>query len=142
MITVLYRTGPARPSNLIAETPSNLVSGIVNWRLTVISNVWRPPTDVFETENDYIVRIEIAGMREEDFNLSIDQNTLYISGNRTLHNELRTFFQMEIHTGEFYLEVELPGAINYNFIEAEYLNGFLLISLPKARPHQIQIKQD
>ena len=52
----------------------------VSWQ--VRSNIWSPPTDVYETDKSYIVRVEIAGMREEDFEVAFENHTLHISGVR------------------------------------------------------------
>ncbi|HAX69692.1 MAG TPA: hypothetical protein DCY14_08810, partial [Anaerolineae bacterium] len=52
----------------------------VSWQ--VRSSVWRPPTDVYETGDALIVRMEIAGMRDEDFEVSVENYTLYILGSR------------------------------------------------------------
>ena len=110
---------------------------VLRWRLVNRPHVWRPPTDVFETEEYIIVRVEIAGMREEDFAISLDDRRLMISGVRPDQPERRAFYQMEIPYGEFSTEVELPVSIIAERIEAVYCNGFLKIRMPKASPHFI-----
>lgn len=102
-------------------------------------HLWRPATDVFETEDRYIVRVEVAGMNESDFQISIDQNILTISGVRPDTGERRAFHQMEIHYGEFVTQVELPSNIEREKVEAEYQDGFLRVILPKAQPKQVKI---
>ncbi|NTU74489.1 Hsp20/alpha crystallin family protein, partial [Candidatus Roizmanbacteria bacterium] len=58
-------------------------SGIISWRVTVRRpHTWRPPTDLYETEDRFIIRIEIAGMNKEEFCVSLEANTLTISGTR------------------------------------------------------------
>ena len=52
----------------------------VSWQIH--SNVWSPPTDEYETEEAYVVRMEIAGMHEDDFEVSLENDTLLISGSR------------------------------------------------------------
>jgi HSP20 family protein len=100
---------------------------------------WRPPTDVFESEQDILVRVEIAGMRENDFVIELNGNHLVIRGNRQDIIEKKAFHQMEIRFGEFILELDLSIPINSEEVDAIYQNGFLLIRLPKASPHQIPI---
>lgn len=102
---------------------------------------WRPPTDMFETENAIVVRVEVAGMRETDFSLSLAENSLRIRGVRQDSNERRAYYQMEIPFGEFISEVELPAAVVVEEAEAVYRDGFLRILLPKARPQQIKISE-
>ncbi|NWF65538.1 MAG: Hsp20/alpha crystallin family protein [Chloroflexi bacterium] len=101
----------------------------VSWQ--VKSNVWEPPTDVYETEEEYIVRMEIAGMREEDFDVSIQHDTLIITGNRPHFPARRAYYQMEIRSGRFATVIELPGHVNVDRALAEYQDGFLTIALPK-----------
>jgi HSP20 family protein len=110
----------------------------VSWH--VRASVWSPPTDVYETEQAYVARVEIAGMREEDFEVSVEDNTLSISGARPDHTERRAFQQMEIRFGKFSTSVSLPGPVNVEQARAEYKDGFLTIVIPKATPNQIKVK--
>jgi HSP20 family protein len=101
----------------------------VSWQ--VKSSVWDPPTDVYETEDAYIVRMEIAGMREENFDISIENDTLYIMGERPDFPARRAYHQMEIRSGKFVNGVTLPGPVDSDHATAEYHDGFLTITLPK-----------
>lgn len=102
----------------------------VSWQLR--SNVWNPPTDQYETEEAYVVRMEIAGMNENDFEVSLENNTLLISGSRVDLPERRAYQQMEIQFGKFASAISLPGPVNIDLTHAEYKNGFLVIVLPKG----------
>jgi HSP20 family protein len=115
-------------------------SGSGHWRLTIRSPLWRPPTDVFETEDAIVVRVEIAGMRDEDFTIQLDGQFLSIHGVRQDAALRRAYQQMEIRFGEFSIEMELPAPVVVRQVEAVYDNGFLMVSLPKARPIQIRIE--
>ena len=110
------------------------------WRLNV-RGTWRPPTDVYETEEAIIVRIEIAGMHETDFIIALDGRTLSIRGVRADPYERRAYHQMEIRFGEFGVEMELPFPILADQVEATYRDGFLRLVLPKATPKQIHIDE-
>ncbi len=111
-----------------------------HWRLALRTPHWRPPTDVFETDNAFIVRVEIAGMEEEDFSIELDGRVLVIRGLRPDQQERRAYHQMEIRFGEFSAELEIPSPVKSEEVRAEYLNGFLRVILPKARPRKIDIK--
>ncbi|HVN55100.1 MAG TPA: Hsp20/alpha crystallin family protein [Anaerolineaceae bacterium] len=139
MITVQFNPNPIKRSRVAPDEPPFLMSGVVNWRLTVRPHVWRPPTDIYETEDRFIVRVEIAGMAESEFSVTVNNNTLEIRGSRSDTPERRAFHQMEIHYGEFSIEVEFPGPVDLSGVEAEYNDGFLRVSLPKAVPRQIRI---
>ncbi len=105
------------------------------------SRVWRPPTDVFETEDAVIVRVEIGGMQNSEFAISLEGQVLTIQGTRPDQPGRRAFHQMEIHFGEFSSQIELHWAIAQDKIEAEYRDGFLRVVLPKQQPHQIVIRE-
>ena len=102
-------------------------------------HAWRPPTDMYETDDAIVIRVEIAGMREQDFNIALEDRTLTIRGVRSDPSERRAFYQMEIPFGEFSTEVDLPAPTVNEGVEAVYREGFLQITLPKARPHHIQV---
>lgn len=134
-----------RKSNTIVDPgiwgqgfPLNL-AGVVNWRMTILPTQWRPPTDVFETDEGYIVRVEIPGMRDGEFSVMVENNLLTIRGSRSDTPEKRAFHQMEIRFGDFSTEIELPPNVNMNQIQADYEDGFLRVSLPKAQPKQIHV---
>jgi HSP20 family protein len=110
----------------------------VSWQ--VRSNAWSPPTDAYETEEAYVVRVEIAGMHEDDFEVLLENNTLIISGSRPDHTERRAYQQMEIRFGKFSTALTMPGPINIEQARAEYKNGFLTIVLPKATSNQIKVE--
>lgn len=114
----------------------------VGWQVQVRAGGWSPPTDVYETDKDYVVRVEIAGMREEDFDISIEDKFLMISGNRPDIPERRAYQQMEIRFGKFETVVGIPGAVDLEASHADYKEGFLTITLPKAKPNQIQIEEE
>lgn len=114
---------------------------IVNWRVSTRPRVWRPPTDVYEHDDKIVVRVEIAGMNENDFVLSLDQNILTVRGIRPDVTERRAYHQMEINFGEFATAVEILVPIDSEHVRAEYQNGFLWITLPKTQPKQIKINE-
>ncbi len=109
------------------------------WRLFVRSPAWKPPTDVYETDDAMVVRVEVAGMREENFNIELNGRELIIRGTRQDTDERSAFHQMEIRFGEFILSLELPFYISTEQVQAVYNNGFLRIMLPKAQPRHIPI---
>jgi HSP20 family protein len=94
---------------------------------------------VYETDAAVVVRVEIAGMQESDFVITLDNRHLSIRGTRPDLPERRAYQQMEIRFGEFSAEVDLHTQVIVEEVEAIYTNGFLKVTLPKARPHQIQI---
>ena len=118
-----------KSSSAISETRREILHTI-SWQ--VRSSLWSPPTDVYETEHNYVIKVEIAGMRDEDFDVAFENNTLMISGYRSDLNERRAYHQMEIRFGRFELAVVVPVSVDMEKATAEYKDGFLTIVLPKS----------
>ncbi len=122
---------------LACKSPVNLV----------FHAAWRPPTDVFETDEHIVVKMDIAGVNEKDVQIVFhpELSRLRIVGRRTdgyAGRKVRCS-QMEIVYGGFQREVELPRYINANAITRTYVNGFLEVVIPKqaaARTRKVPIK--
>jgi len=142
MIVVSLKPAGYKSSQISQDLASYYVSGLVNWHITGKPNVWHPPTDVYETDEKIVVRVEIAGMREGEVSVNFDHHILSINGIRPEVTEKRAFHQMEIFFGEFSSDIEIPVPIDTTQIQAEYQDGFLRVFLPKAAPKNIQIKED
>lgn len=108
--------------------------------------VFHPPTDVYETDATVIVIVEVAGLQEGDYEvlLSDSGRTLTIAGRRQARGNQAgpfTFHRLEIQYGAFVSQVEVPWALEGgDAAEAIYEDGFLVISLPKARPRQVPVR--
>lgn len=100
---------------------------------------WRPATDVYETEESVIVKVEVAGMSERDFCVSLSNRNLVISGLRRDLDCKQSCQQLEIPYGHFSTEVFLPYAVNREDIRATYENGFLTVVLPKVKAHRVTV---
>ncbi len=100
---------------------------------------WRPPTDVFETDACLVVKVEIAGMGEEDFSISLQGRDLVVSGHRRDPADKLAYQQMEIHYGDFETSVHLPWSVDASSVEATYEQGFLNIVLPRAKTRRVPV---
>jgi HSP20 family protein len=125
-----------------AEDYQNPITDTSRWRIISRPHAWRPPTDVYETNDAIIIRVEVAGMRESDFTISLVERNLTIRGVRQDTSERRSYHQLEIAFGEFATEVELPYMVLSDKVEATYRNGFLHIMLPIAQPKHIKVEGD
>ncbi len=141
MVEIDLRSDFSKPGMYIIEGFRHLGEGIPAWHITMRPHVWRPPTDVYETEEGIVVRIEVAGMNEEDFTIIVDGKYLSVRGMRSEIPERRAYYQMEIRFGEFISDIELPFEIDVEKIEAIYQAGFLRISLPRKAPKHIPIQR-
>ncbi len=100
--------------------------------------LFEPPTDVYETQEEVIIRIEIAGLKGVSGNLSvkIQDDQLTVSGEREdpAVGAARRYEQIEIETGSFERTVRLPSPVDDTAASAKYDDGFLVIRFPKCRP--------
>ena len=112
----------------------------MSWNVGISSYAWSPPTDVYEMDASFVVRIEAAGMSEADFSIEVDGRILNVSGVRIDVQERRAYLQMEIRFGEFNSSVELPPGVDTQHAEANYDDGFLTIVFPKIRPTGVVIR--
>ena len=106
------------------------------------SSIWQPPTDVSETKDSILIRVEIAGMRDAEFEVSLEKRLLVIRGVRHAGEQYGAYLQMEIQSGEFVSIVELPTAIDPEKVEAEYKDGFLNVVLPKTEFWHIDVDEE
>ena len=112
----------------------------IGWQVSIHSYAWSPPTDVYETEVSFVVRVEVGGMRQSDFSIDVEDNFLIIRGMRSEPPEHRTYHQMEIRFGEFSTTVKVPAGADVSKAQADYEDGFLYLVIPKIKPTTINIK--
>ena len=104
----------------------------VQWAVTRYGKAWRPPTDVYETDQSIVIKVELAGMRREDLELVIEGNRVRIAGYRPdgCRAGKCKFLAMEINYGAFEKIIELPKGYDLAQARAAYQNGFLRIDVP------------
>ena len=113
------------------------------------SQYWRPATDVFETEEELILRLEIAGLGRDSLRISqtSDGRQLWLQGER--REEPRPipgqqwYHQLEIYFGAFDLYIHLPSGIHLDLdqIQASYHQGILILRIGKKGAHDAQRKR-
>ncbi len=95
---------------------------------------WRPPVDVYQTEHELAVLMELAGMNEEEIEVILFDDVLVVKGERkpalTSGGDL-TYYEAGVRYGKFRAEVVLPAVVDADNVQAEYENGFLKVILPK-----------
>jgi HSP20 family protein len=102
-------------------------------------HAWRPPTDLYETEDAYVAHIEIAGMKESSLSVSIADRELTVIGVRQNQDPKGAYHRMEIMYGEFHVHVRLPTTVDESLVGASYADGFLTVTLPKRRVHRVTV---
>lgn len=94
---------------------------------------FRPPTDVYETQDEVVILMDIAGISSSSIRVTLTDNLLTIRGIRKPYpeGEKRHYHKMEIDFGPFERHIELPARIDPDRVTHHYLYGFLEIRLPK-----------
>lgn len=105
---------------------------------------WTPRVDLAETEEGYLIHLDVPGMSKEDLDINFHDNVLTVSGERKAEetNEQRNYVRVERAYGSFYRSFTLPKAIKHDEIEANYQDGVLTVRVPKAeesKPRRIEV---
>ena len=103
-----------------------------------------PPVDVYEDEHNITLKIEVAGIDEEDINVSIENNTLTVHGERRFEKDEKeeNFHRVERMYGSFTRSFTLPNTVDLEQTNAQYEKGVLKIRLAKkaeAKPKLIKV---
>ncbi|MFX0067782.1 MAG: Hsp20/alpha crystallin family protein [Candidatus Hodarchaeota archaeon] len=100
------------------------------------ADVWTPPADITETENEIIITADIPGVSKEDIDLRISEDTLEI-GAQVRHEEKEEdqgYLRQERRYRRFYRRLPMPMAVKPEEAKAKYNNGVLEIRIPKIEP--------
>jgi HSP20 family protein len=107
---------------------------------------WLPPVDIFQNDNHEIVlTAEIPGVRKEDLDIRVENNTLTIRGERKREQETakENYHRVERLYGTFTRAFSLPSTVDNEKVNAEFKDGVLKVTLPardEAKPRQIQVQ--
>ena len=105
---------------------------------------WAPAVDIYESENELVVKADLPDVNEMDLDVRIENNTLTIRGERKFEKKVseENYLRVERTYGSFSRSFSLPNTVNSEAIKAEYKNGVLTVELPKraeAKPKQIKV---
>ncbi|NGP89861.1 Hsp20/alpha crystallin family protein [Fodinibius halophilus] len=106
--------------------------------------IWAPNSDMSETENEYLVKIDLPGLSKDDIEVNYKDHRLTIAGERKLEKEEdeKNMIRKERYFGTFVRAYTLPEAIKEDRIKATFKDGVLTIEVPKTevkKPTKIQI---
>ena len=101
-----------------------------------------PKVNIMETDKDYQIQAELPGMTEKDFEVSIEDGILELSGEkREVHKEKASHYSIqEVHTGKFQRQFHLPKGVNSKGIKGQFENGLLSLKIPKALSAKTKIQ--
>ena len=109
------------------------------------SKDWSPAVDIVENKDQYILKAELPGMKKDDVKITVENNVLTIRGEKKNEVEQKeeNYHRVERSYGSFERSFAIPGTIKTNDIDAQYKEGVLTLTLPKAeeaKPKMIDVK--
>ena len=107
------------------------------------SGGWLPPADVFETEDEVVVQLDVPGLDPENISAEVVNGQLVVAGERR-QSQAKRFYRNERWTGRFVRTFALGPRLRGDNCEAEYRDGVLTLRLPKpeeTKPRRIEISR-
>jgi HSP20 family protein len=140
----LVRWEPFDQFNKIHSRLNELFEDSFNQSPVAANGRWAPVMDILESNEAYIIRAELPGVKKEDINVELKDGTLTLSGERKAEEltEGVGYRSVERVNGKFVRSVILPKTVNQDGIQASYKDGVLEIQVPKAekvKPRQITV---
>jgi HSP20 family protein len=105
---------------------------------------WAPAVDIYETENELVLKADLPDINEKDLDVRVENNMLTIRGERKFEQKVKeeNCLRIERSYGAFNRSFSLPNTVNAEAIKAEYKDGVLTVELPKraeSKPKQVKI---
>ena len=110
----------------------------------VSTSAFVPPVDIYEDDHKIVLKLEVPGMKQDDLDIQLENNTLTVRGERKFEKEEKeeNFHRIERRYGSFYRAFTIPNTVNPDSVKADYDAGALRIQLEKraeAKPKQIKV---
>jgi len=146
-MTVLTRWEPFREFSTLQDRMNRLFRESFNEDSrdeALITSSFAPAVDVYEDEHKIALKIEVPGIDEKDINVSIENNTLTVHGERKIEKEEKeeNYRRVERQYGSFTRTFNLPTTVDSEKVSAHYDKGVLKVTLLKkaeAKPKQIKV---
>jgi HSP20 family protein len=110
----------------------------------VSTRTWAPPVDIYEDGDNLVLKAELPGLSPEDVQIRVEDNTLYLKGERKFEKEVKeqNYHRIERSYGTFTRTFSLPNSIDADKVAASFKDGVLTLTMPKkeeAKPKTIKI---
>lgn len=105
---------------------------------------WAPSVDIYENENELVIKADLPDVNEKDLDVRVENNTLTVRGERKFEQQVKeeNYLRVERSYGSFSRSFSLPSSVNTEAIKADYKNGVLTVELPKraeSKPKQVKV---
>ncbi len=136
-----FREFERRINRLFGENFGFFPEGEENFSLAT----WAPACDIYENDNELVVKVELPDVKREDVKVNLEDNVLTLRGERKFEDETKreNYHRLERSYGEFMRSFTLPNYVDTAKISADFKDGMLNVTLPKraeAKPKQIEVK--
>jgi HSP20 family protein len=138
-LSELMETTPFGLMRRFSEEMDRLFGGTLASRATdLVGGRWSPQVEMFERDNNLVVRADLPGMTKDDVKLELTADGIIIEGERRDENEERGegFYRSERTYGKFYRRIPLPEGVRADEASASFSNGVLEVTMPAAKPEQ------
>ena len=114
---------------------------------SLASGLWSPAVDIYETENEIILKAELPGLKKEDVSIEVTDDSLTLSGERSFEKDVKeeNYHRIERSYGSFSRTFSLPSTVDRDNVIAKFNDGILEIHIPKAEKSTarvIEIKEE
>jgi HSP20 family protein len=115
-----------------------------NWGAPLPASAWNPAVDIFENDNEIVIKAELPGMNAGDIEVKFENNVLVLKGERRFEKETNeeNYHRIEREYGTFSRAFTVPFAVKGENVTAEYRDGVLKVVLPKKeeiKPKPIKV---
>jgi HSP20 family protein len=146
----ITRYDPFRDLRNLQEEVNRLFTGNVGRSFEdegIARGSWSPSVDIYENKDQIVLEAELPGMKREEFDLSIENNTLTLRGERHFEKkeEADNYHRVERAYGSFTRSFTLPNTVTGEGATADYRNGVLRVVIPKreeTKARRIEIKSE
>lgn len=106
---------------------------------------WTPGVDIYETENELVLKIDVPGIKKEEIDVRLENGTLTVKGERQFEaaSNSKGYHRIERSYGNFARSFALPETVDPEKVRAEYKDGVLTITVAKkeiAKPRAIKVE--
>src|SRR5436305_12263792 len=144
----INRYDPFRDLRTLHLEVNRLFTGNLQWSFDdegIARGAWSPSVDIYENKDHIVLEAELPGMSREDFDLSVENNVITLSGERHFEKKEDTdnYHRVERAYGSFLRSFTLPNTVSAEGANADYRNGVLRVTLPKreeTKARRIEIK--
>jgi HSP20 family protein len=145
MATSVIRWDPFRNLTNLQEQVNRLFESNFRGRTDESAlTTWAPSVDIYETENELVLKADLPEVSEKDIDIHVENNMLTVRGERKFEQKVKeeNYLRIERSYGSFSRSFSLPNTVDNEAIKAEYKNGVLTVFMPKraeSKPKQVKI---